>query len=79
MDTERLITYLNIQGLNEDKIKSIISSNELRSSIVKMILDYENELSQNGFTKRDALYFFKSYQKMVNYEESMKKLEQQIK
>ena len=79
MEIKKLIAYLSAQGRDEEKIKQVLSNIELREYMIRMIKDYEETMVNNGFTRIDALNTFKTYQRMLHYDEEKAKLEKFIK
>ena len=70
MNNKKVIEYLSAQGLEEKRIIEIMNNEEIKNEMIKLIMEYEETLSHNGFTKYDALENFKTVQRMKNLKEN---------
>ena len=72
MSDELLYQYLSAQGFKDEYIVTILAESMERKSIESLILNYERELAEAGYSRSDALENFLSYQKIKKLAELKK-------
>ena len=74
MDDKKIIEYLSLNGFQEDKIAMILAHEIERNGIERLILNYEEELIANGFSRTEALENYRSFQTIKRLAEEKKKI-----
>ena len=61
MDDKKLIEYLSLNGYNDEDIVLVLTKEIERKKIERIILDYEEQLIKNGFSRTYALENYRSF------------------
>ena len=64
MRDELLYQYLNAKGFKDEHIVTLLAESMTRKTIENLILDYERQLGESGFSRSEALEYFSSYQRI---------------
>ena len=69
MDTEKIIQYLSVQGVDDNRIAEMLSDEVLKRNIYSLITDYEEKIIRNGLTRKDAFETFSNLQRIKAIEQ----------
>ena len=73
MEASLIRAYLTARGFSEELIERVLSQESEKQALAAMILDYEKELFDKGFSRRDALQNFIVYRKNEELKEQARK------
>lgn len=73
MNNTIVIEYLKTSGYSEEQIITIIEK-DTENELEYLIREYESRIVRNGFTRKDALNTFRSFQRMKSLDYNKKKL-----